>query len=191
MMNRVMFLMALVSATLVAHAGLEDAPTVFQLGKWKVLRNVDSMTDKASCTGIYDENYGVQLSKNALYLKPQGGVQGFSLRFGNSPANSMSRASDMERQLGVVVIDKKNFNRLLRSNRLRAEVLTFSGDLLGFDFDLRGINESLDYVRNRCAAEPASALAPQEASTCPDELRSKIRTAKLSAAQIAAVCGWN
>jgi hypothetical protein len=48
-----------------SSANLAGAPTVFRAGTWSVRRAVDSMTDKMSCTGIYQSDFGAQLTESA------------------------------------------------------------------------------------------------------------------------------
>lgn len=67
-----LFCALIVTATLhlsAAAQGLKDAKVAFTLGNWKVLRSTDAMKDTTDCTGIYRDNYGIQLTSNRLFIR--------------------------------------------------------------------------------------------------------------------------
>lgn len=60
-------IVALAGLSTSASADLKTATVAFTSGNWKVLRDKDTMTDKIDCTGIYRDEYGVQLTAETLY----------------------------------------------------------------------------------------------------------------------------
>jgi hypothetical protein len=92
--------MVLLASAGVHAQGLKNAQPTLKVGNWTVLRSVDTMTDKISCTGIYKSNYGVQLTPDTLFVKVVGGVESVTLRFGDEPARRMRMPSKIEKKSG-------------------------------------------------------------------------------------------
>ena len=64
MMTAVLWAMVV---TAPCDAQLSKGEVVFSGTNWKVLRTKDAMTDKISCTGVWRDEYRVQLGSDALY----------------------------------------------------------------------------------------------------------------------------
>lgn len=107
-MNKAISVCILIAVMLIitqASAGsLKDAKTAFKSGNWKVLRSTDPMTDSTRCTGIYKENYGIQLVGDSLYVTIRGGIQSITLRFDENPPRGLRLAEKMEKDVGAVII---------------------------------------------------------------------------------------
>ena len=128
---------------------LSNAQTISKTGDWRVTRVIDNMTDKASCTGLYKNNFDIQLSENKLYIdmRGKGSVDGFTFRIDDDqPITQLP--TKIEQNIGVVRIggetndDKIAFSRLLKGNRLRVRVLTLLGSAEDYDISLNGFSES-------------------------------------------------
>ena len=149
------FFAAAISAMFLApvQAGaqsLKDAKKTFQSGGWSVLRSVDQMTDKATCTGIYKADYGIQLTPAKLFLNVSGGIQTVTLRFDDSPANQMRLATSLEKEIRAVILDDNEFTQALASKRIRYQVLTLVRGVATGDIDLTGAMEAQRHITDGC-----------------------------------------
>lgn len=170
---------------------LKDAETVFSSGNWKVLRSINLMDDSVHCTGIYQDDYSVQLSDGSLYLGIQGGVQAVTLRFDEDPPGRLRLATKMEKDIRSVIITGKEFSRLESSSRLRYQVSTLVRGLATGELDLNGFSAALDNIRRKCPATStpesetnASTLSPQ----CTPTLIANMQEQGLSEEQIRTIC---
>ena len=184
----------------VAFAGLKDAQVAFKSGNWKVLRSIDSMKDTVDCTGIYKDNYGVQLTNDTLFVSVKGGLQSVTLRFGDKPARSLRLAEKMEKDIRSIIISGTDFSELLESDRLRIQASTLVSGIANEDFDLSGIKDALESIRANCpiqtsAARTAKTEIPPVPVTekplppvCTDVLVSRMKAQGLKEKQIVAIC---
>jgi len=129
---------------------LKDAPVVFRSGNWKVLRTVDKMNDKTDCTGIYKEDYGVQLTEDTLFLKVQGGVEAVTLRFGDKPAQKLRLAKELEKKIRSVMLTDSEFAELTGSGRLIYQVNTVLDSVKTNEINLSGFEEALANIQSGC-----------------------------------------
>lgn len=200
------FLGFIVFAPLAAAAGLKDAKPVFNSGNWKVLRSTDVMTDATTCTGIYKENYSIQLVENRLFVSVRGGLQSITLRFGDAPANPLRLPEKMEKDVGMVIISGTDFYELTKTNRLRLQVLTLVSGIFNEDLDISGIQEAVENIKSGCPVPevasksqsvPAQITPAQSApvqstsapeSLCSDQLISRMKANGIKALQIKKVC---
>lgn len=143
------------------QAGLSTDPIVFRSGAWSVHKSVDAMTDKVSCTGIYKKQYGIQLTDNALYLNVRGGVRGVTLRFGNQKAQGQRLATEMEKSIGSVIIKDGEFKKVLGSDRLRSQVLTYLDTLDNKDINLTGAPVVVQFIRSGCSEKTVQQHKPK------------------------------
>lgn len=183
-----------------AFAGLKDGQVAFKSGNWKVLRSIDSMKDTVDCTGIYKEQYGVQLTNDTLFVSVKGGLQSVTLRFGDKPARSLRLAEKMEKDIRSIIISGTDFSELIESDRLRIQASTLVSGIANEDFDLSGIKDALESIRANCpiqaSATPATkaekpALPVTEKASppvCTDLLVSRMKAQGLKEKQILAIC---
>jgi hypothetical protein len=152
-----------------ASASLADAPTVFKAGNWSVLRDVDVMTDKTSCTGIYKEDPSIQLTADTLYIRVRGGLKSVTLRFGDQPAERLRLATEMEEKVDAIEISGNDFTKLLGSARLRVQSMTLVRGITNFDLDLAGLSAAVENIRQGCPGEPlTNAAVISKPSLCSD-----------------------
>jgi hypothetical protein len=185
---------------------LKDAVTTLKVGNWSVLRSVDTMTDKLSCTGVYKSNYGVQLTPDSLYVKISGGIQSITMRFGDFPPQSMRLPQKLEKDVGTVIIEGREFSQAVETNRLRLQVLTLVRGVATEDLDTTGVQAAVEHIRAGCPMPaPVAALvvipavAPvSEAKAvvsfekaCSDQLVLRLRTAGVTEKQIKSACYIN
>jgi hypothetical protein len=181
------------------YAGLNDAQVAFKSGNWKVLRSLDSMNDTVTCTGIYKENNGVQLTKDSLYVSVKGGLESVTLRFDDKPAQSMRLAEKMEKEVRAIIITGTDFSELSESSRLRIQALTLVRGVVNEDFNLTGIKDALESIRTSCPVQvnstsenlektssPVSESSPQP--VCSDTIISRMKAQGLKEKQIRAIC---
>lgn len=158
-----------------ATAGtLAGAPVVFRSGEWSVLRTIDQMTDKTSCTGIYKDEYSIQLTDDELYVKVRGGVKGVILRFGDQPAEKLRLATKSEETISSIDIEGNEFTKLLGSTRLRMQVMTVLRTVVDFDIDLTGMAAAVENIRADCPGPPVETKSA-EASACGDKVIARLR----------------
>jgi hypothetical protein len=131
-----------------------DEATIFTAGKWSVSRSLDKMTDKPSCTGIYEDDWKTQLSGSGFYInyRGRGGVKAVTLRFGEEPALPLRSATAAERSISAVIIRGEDFDTLLHSSRLRAQVFTVLDHIVVEDVDLSDIGGAYKVITDdpRC-----------------------------------------
>ncbi|HTF94734.1 MAG TPA: hypothetical protein VL995_01255 [Cellvibrio sp.] len=180
------------SSTIVAAGNLTEATVAFKSGNWKVLRSTDQMTDKTNCTGIYKEDYGTQLVSDSLFLPARGGVEAVTLRFGDSPAEPLRLASDMEKKVGFVIVTGTEFSKLIASNKLRYQISTLVNGIISAEIDLTGAKEALASINAGCPiSEKAEAPKKLENSLCSEKLVSNMKAQGLKEAQIHSICNNN
>jgi len=123
------------------------------IGNWRIEKDVDQMTDKASCTAYYHRDSQIQLNEQGFYisLRGRGGVKGITLRFDEKPARELRLATDIERRIGAVNFNRAEFNELQSSKRLRVRVMTILDQIYQDDIDLSGHLDALEVLRSpRC-----------------------------------------
>ena len=182
-------LFSLLPSTLLA--GLSSEPIVFKSGNWSVHRSTDAMTDEITCTGVYKDNYGIQLNDDTLYIQVRGGVRGVKLRFGEQPPEELRLPNDMEKKIGVIMIQDNDFTKLLASNRLRAEAITVLDSVNDYDIDLTGITDALKNIHSGCSGQPLSESLPKMPSLCGDKVIQRLRAKKVSNEIIEYACSAN
>lgn len=183
-----------------AFAGLKDASVAFKSGNWKVLRSIDSMKDTVDCTGIYKDNYGVQLTSDTLFVSVKGGLQSVTLRFGDKPARSLRLAEKMEKEIRSIIISGTDFSELMESDRLRVQASTLVTGIANEDLDLTGIKDALESIRASCPMQatatpsanperPSVSVSERPAQpVCTDVVVSRMKAQGLKEKQILAIC---
>lgn len=135
--------------TAYAESGKESQVTLIT-GNWTILRSIDAMKDKVTCTGLYKANKGIQLVSDALYIAVNGGIQSIRLRLGETPARAIRLPRDVEQSVGAVVIDGSDFADLLQSTRLRVRILTMVRGVITEDLDTTGMLAALEHIHAGC-----------------------------------------
>lgn len=180
-----------------AYGKLTDAPTVFRTGDWRVVRDVNKMTDKVECTGLLGAGYDNQLTEAEFFVGFKGGVKSLTLRFGEKPAKPLRLASELEKYTQSAIISGGDFNELLEVERLRVQALTILDSVLLKDLNVRGIREVINNIKSGCPLLPESSKAsvvvtvPQkntEDSTCTKQIMDRMRSANIKESQISLVC---
>ena len=190
-MKRLLMAVLALAAT-ASHANLADAPTIFESGKWKVVRDIDKMTDKAICVGIHNNNYKIQLNDDSLYLLMPGNLRGVVLRYNEGPPLDVRLPNDSEKNYSGVILKGMEFIALQKTQRLRVRAVLYSDEMPFMDLDVTGVKDVLTYMKQSCAQasdKPAAAGEPtKKVDGCTSEIRARMRITKLSPKQIAAVC---
>lgn len=186
-------------ALVLATIGATDSPaqsakqrmTTLTAGNWSVQRSVDAMTDKVVCTGYHSGNSGAQLSSDKFFVPIRGGLQSVTLRYGEAPAKPMRLATEIEKKVGSIVIEKAEFGLAIQSNRLRIQSLTYANGVVTVDIDLTGVDMALNHIRAGCPAgdkpSPAAA-APKSAPLCNEAIITRLKLAGVTAKQIETAC---
>jgi hypothetical protein len=183
----------LLVGTIHSHAqSLKDAKVAFKAGNWKVVRSIDPMKDTASCTGIYKENYTVQLTPDSLFIGVQGGVDTVTLRYGDKPARGLRLAQEMEKKIRSVILSGNDFNEIAGSGRLRYQVSTLVSGIKTDEIDLDGFEDALSNIRAGCSLQTEVAVQPKasppEGSMCTGLLVERMRVQGIKDVQIQAIC---
>lgn len=123
-------------------------PIVFSARKWSVNRSIDKMTDAPSCTGLYENEWKVQMSRSGFYVsyRGRGGVSGITVRFGDEPARPLRLATSMEKSVSAVILKDDDLVAVLAAPRLRVQVMTVLDRLLVDDIDLAGAKEAYEFI---------------------------------------------
>jgi hypothetical protein len=151
------------------------------------------MEDTTSCTGIYRDNYGVQLTPSALYIRTEGGVESVTLRFGDKPARSLRLASDMEKKIRSIEVTGADFAELEGSERLRYQVSTLVRGIKTDEIDLTGLGAVLEHIRAGCSSSPVpnqqvATPASLVGTLCSKLLVNRMKSQGLKDEQISAIC---
>lgn len=188
-MNLQIFVLVASILPSVSIASLASAPVVFESGNWTVLRTVDAMTDKTSCTGIYNGDFQVQLTERELFIGIRGSLQAYKFRFDDNPASSLILADEIEKRLDTIIV-RANFKKALGSNRLRVSASTYSSSL-NFDFDLTGMVEAVENIKQGCQGEPLSGSDPDSGDSllCGSKVISRLKERGVAADTIQFACG--
>lgn len=171
---------------------LVGSPIILRSGDWAVHRTRDSMTDAAICTGVYKENFDIQLSASALIIAIPDGLKSVRLRFDNDDPEEMRLAKNSERAIDAINISGADYKNLLRSKRLRFEAQTLTDSIVNGDIDLNGLTIARSNIEAGCFGNPlnspsAAASAPKS-SECSDAARTRMEQKGLSVQDIATIC---
>jgi len=111
------------------------------------------MTDKKTCTALYQAAWTIQGTSDSMYvsLGGRGGVKAYNLRIDDEAADPLRLASKMEQQISAVDLDH-SFNRVYNAKRVRLQISTILRDVVIEDIDMTGFKESVDYIKGRCEA---------------------------------------
>jgi hypothetical protein len=172
-------------------ASIKDAKKVFKSGNWTVLRSIDAMTDATTCTGIYKEDYGIQLTQDELYVSVRGVIQSVTFRFGENPPKPDRLADTIEKEIGSVIISGIDFSELIQSNRLRLKVLTRFQGIADKDIDITGIQAAVENIKVGCPEQSAATSSQRKVvpeNLCSDELVSRMKSNGLKDKQIKKIC---
>jgi hypothetical protein len=171
---------------------LKDSQATLKVGNWIVLRSLDTMTDKVSCTGVYGTNHGIQLSDDGLYVNIKGGIKSVTLRFGENAPRPLRLPQKMETAVDAVILEGSEFADALQSNRLRIQVLTHVRGIATEDLNITGIQAAEDHIKAGCPPTAESSTAPKsqskQESLCSDQLRARLRAAGVTQKQMVGAC---
>ena len=131
---------------LVLHASPASAnfgELIAKSGNWSVRRILHAITDEPSCVAIYKDRFEIQLDENDLFisLRGRGGVSSVVLRFDDKLAKEARSASAAEKKARSVDLSGAEFEELMSSKRLRAQIRTTTGATIEEDLDLNGVKE--------------------------------------------------
>ena len=162
-MNRASVLLAI--AAFAANAGAQSVMSgvpAFRAGNWQVYRAVDQMTDKITCTGVYDNNPAIQLADTALYLRFRGGLESVTVRYGDLEALPLRLADRREKGINSVIIDSVVFDHLRTVPRLRLRVSTLLAGIQSADVDMTGFGAALDNILADCPGDLRAPARPRK-----------------------------
>lgn len=162
-----------------ACAGLKNGTITLTSGNWKVLRDKDPMTDKTECTGIYLDNYGIQLTADKLYISVSGGLQSVTLRFGDEPARPLRFPTDLEKTVRVIILSGAELEQLQAVSRLRYQALTLVSGIKAGDLDLTGLKPVLDNIRAGCPVQASVPATPISKDTLTDSVCDAVLTSRM------------
>jgi hypothetical protein len=122
---------------------------------WVIDESIDPMTDKKRCTALYKGEWSIQANDHdfMIPLRKRGGVEYYTLRFNDEPADDLRNASTLEKDVSAVVLGY-NFDRAYNGKRLRARIHTLVAGTIEEDIDLAGFKDAVDYIRANC--QPSS-----------------------------------
>jgi hypothetical protein len=138
-------------------------------GNWTVRQTLHAITDEPSCVAIYKDRFEIQLDPNDLFisLRESGGVSSLVLRFDDKPAREARPASEAEKRIRSVNLRGPEFEELMSSKRLRAQIRTAAGAIIEEDLDLNGAKEALgELMRSPCCEPPRCGFLAQLGGWC-------------------------
>jgi hypothetical protein len=167
-----------------------EAPLIFRSGNWDVHRTVDPMSDASVCTAVYNGQFSIALSENALTIAIPDGVRRVQLRFDSDPALPQREATHSEMRNGRIEITAADFAEVMRSHRLRYEAVTVTHDIQVGDIDLNGAFQAHANVAAGCAGNPIVMPNPPAppADGCTPELRQRMADQGIPLANIDKIC---
>lgn len=123
----------------------------FTSHNWTVVESIDPMTDKKRCTAIYKNDWNVQANDHdfMIPMRRRGGVDYYTVRFNDDPADELQNASSLEKDVSAVVLTP-SFDRAYSGKRLRVQIHTLVAGTVLEDIDLSGFKDSIDYIRSNC-----------------------------------------
>lgn len=164
-----------------AQPPLSTNEVVFKSGPWYVVRSVRPRSDTIGCTGFYKSERDVQLGTDQLILKVAGEPRQIVVRFNDEPSLPARAPTKAEKQLGAIVVDGEQFEKLQGSRRLNVEY-TVKQKRSKVALRLQGLPEALTSIRNGCPT------AARPASLCTDPLIARMRANGVTAEQVARIC---
>ena len=178
------------------QADLKTATTAFSSGNWKVLRDKDAMTDKTDCTGIYKNDFGIQLTQDTLFIRVSGGIESVTLRFGEDQPKPFRLSTKMEKDIRSAILTGTEFDELQNASRLRYQFSTLVSGIKSGEIDLTGFTPALENIKEGCpvqqpASSPESASQDPNSQTgtlCNATLVARMRQQGLRSTQIHAIC---
>jgi len=131
---------------------------IAKAGNWSVRRTLHTITEEPSCVAIYEDRFEIRLDENDLFisLRGRGGVSSVVLRFDDKPAREARPASEMEKKAQFVNLSGPEFEELMSSKRLRAQIRTTAGAIVEEDLDLDGAKEAHGELMGSQCSEPPS-----------------------------------
>ncbi|MES2017344.1 MAG: hypothetical protein V4484_12705 [Pseudomonadota bacterium] len=137
--------------TIPVAAAPEKEVVVFRSAYWHVAQSMHAITNKKNCSAIYKDSLKIQATRNNFLVsfRGRGGVASYVLRIDDNPPDAIKLASDMEKKISAVILES-SFERIYRASRVRLGVTTALGHSMGEDIDLKGLKESVDFIRDQC-----------------------------------------
>jgi hypothetical protein len=138
--------------------GADFGEPIAKSGNWTVRRTVHTITQEPSCVAIYKDRSEIRLDQDDLFisLRGRGGVSSVVLRFDDEPAREARPASEAEKRMHSINLHGAEFEELMSSKRLRAEIRTNAGTIVEEDLDLDGTKEVQDELTQEQCSEPPS-----------------------------------
>lgn len=138
------------SMPIYSHGATNTNKTNKTFGNWSVEKYTNNMTDEVKCTAFLKTNRNVQMTNNTLYVRVQGGVEGYQVRFGNMVAEPIRLPDDeTDARLGLVALHSF-IGKALETQRIRLSIIRTIGDPVELDLNTKGITESMSFIRNEC-----------------------------------------
>ena len=179
---------SLLASAVAGAQSIEQSPVIFRSGAWDVHRTQDIMNDGSVCTAVYKNQFGIQLSANALTIASPDGVKRVRLRFDAEDPQAQRPATHDEMRYNRIQVDGHEFAELLDSRRLRYEVVTATNDVINGDIDLSGAFQAHDNVAAGCAGNPIDTPKPAASGACTPELRQRMADQGIPPANIDKIC---
>ena len=154
---------------LALQAAADFGEAIAQSGSWSVLRTVNSVTDEPSCVAVYKDRFDIQLDENDLFisLRGRGDVSSVALRFDDKAGQEARPASELEKQSGFVCLRGAEFEELMSSKRLRAEIRMTDGATIEEDLDLEGAKEvQRELTGSKCTEPPSCSFFARLGGWC-------------------------
>ena len=137
-------------------AASQDYEVIGQSGNWRIMAQEDDFSGEQSCVVVYGDDFGIRVDvndgKGEFYwsLPGQDGLRAYKFRFDDNAQSELQLASDIEKQLDIVMLSGRTFDRILQSNVLRIQAVTVLSSLKYLRVDLAGITTAFNGMRTQC-----------------------------------------
>lgn len=143
-------LVLMVSLFLTSNVFAEKSIEVIKktrFGDWTVVKFKDKMSDKLACVSIIEKYDNVSISEAKLNLPVSEDTESFRARIDSKPMTDFLKP-EFNKSGGLTYVDEK-FGELAMGSRLRLEVLQKSGKTEFYDFSLKGMLNSYEFMKNQ------------------------------------------
>lgn len=121
---------------------------VAKFDQWVIYKSIDSMTDQVDCVATLQNEKNIHIGSDSatINIKNIPNPTYFQHRFDTEKASQIEFITPEMAELGALLIEEDNFNKLIKAKRLRIQVSTIDVNQFEFDFNMSGIHQAHEYI---------------------------------------------